>query len=403
VRPALCSAGELFGGVERQLLDLCEYLGERGRPPLLLLFHDAELARQARERGIDPLVIQGKNRYDPGQSRLLAIALAAHDINVIHVHGYKAMIASALAVRWYPVGVLKTEHGLPEPTRGRPWRWLKSQLNRRLDGWATRRARATVCYVTADLRRRLSHLHRGLEQVTIPNGIKPLDRTRLLRPDELPADRFNVGIVGRIAPVKGIDLALDALAGQRLPERLRLVVIGTGPAAGQLEDQARRLALGERAVFLGFRHNIYDYLAHLDVLLMPSRHEGLPYALLEAMALGTPVAAARVGGLAEILEHERTALLFPPENPEAIGQTLARLAAEPELARRLGEEARQVQRDRYSLQAMGDAYWRLYLERVSGRAAAAGPAHGSEARGEWRQDGLDRRDEDARGSTRHAR
>ena len=80
-------------------------------------------------------------------------------------------------------------------------------------------------------------------------------------------------------------------------------IIGTGPLTAELKGLAEELGVSDRVRFLGFKKNVYDYMAHCDALIMPSLHEGLPYTVLEAMSLGLPVIASRVGGLAEVLEQ----------------------------------------------------------------------------------------------------
>jgi glycosyltransferase involved in cell wall biosynthesis len=112
----------------------------------------------------------------------------------------------------------------------------------------------------------------------------------------------------------------------------------------------------------GFRRNVYDYIAHCDVLLMPSLHEGLPYTLLEAMALGIPVIASRVGGLAEVIQDGATGLLITPGNVSVLADAIRRLIADPSLRARLGDEALRLQRAKYSLEAMASSYLNVYRE-----------------------------------------
>jgi len=369
VRPALCSVGELFGGVERQLLDLCEYGRRRdGAPPPLIVFHDAELARQARARGFAVTVLAGRHRYDLALASRLADALRAAGANVAHAHGYKATIACALARRRAAVAVVKTEHGRVEPAGGDPVVWLKSRLNNRLDTLATRRAAAVVCYVTDDMRRHFDGAHAGLRRLTIPNGVDPADPATVPRPAELAPDALQLGVVGRLTPVKGIDVALRALSGLAAARPVRLNILGEGPLADALAREAARLGVAEQVRFLGFRADVDAFIAHFDALLMPSSHEGLPYVLLEAMARGTPVFASRVGGLAEVLRDGETGALFPAGDAAALRALLARLAAEPAWGAALGRAARADQRARFTLDRMGAAYWAAYAQAAGGGA-----------------------------------
>jgi len=363
VRPALCSVGELFGGVERQLLDLCEYGRRRyGAAPPLIVFHDAELARQARARGFAVTVLSARYRYDPGLAARLAETLRAAGVNVVHAHGYKATIACALARRRAGVVLVKTEHGRLEPAGGDPVVWLKSRLNAGLDDAATRRAAATVCYVTDDMRHHCERAHHGLRRVTIPNGVDPRDCDTRPRPPELEPDMLHLGLVGRLTHVKGIPTALRALVGLRAPRPVVLHVLGEGPLAEALAQEATALGVAGQVRWHGFRRDVEAWLANCDALLMPSLHEGLPYVLLEAMALGTPVFGSRVGGLAETLRDGETGALFPPDGEAALRALIERLAADPAWGRALGEAARAVQRARFTLDGMGAAYWRVYAD-----------------------------------------
>lgn len=370
---AICTAGEVFGGVERHVLGLCEYACRRGERPLLLLFYEGELAAQVRRLGVDPVILRGAGRYDPRHIRTVAETLDHHGVAVVHAHGYQAMIALAFARGWLrrrgraaPV-IVKTEHGRLEPMEGNPARWARLWLYRAADVAATRASAHAVCYVTSDLAAAYARLHKRLRRVVIANGIDPLDRSAFPRPAELEARRAHVGIIGRIAQVKGIEFALRAMASPRMPEQTVLNIIGTGPQEARLRREAETLGLGDRVRFLGFRRDVWRYLSHFDALLLPSLHEGLPYTLLESMSLQTPIIASRVGGLAEVLRDGETGLLFTPGDVGQLADLIARVISDPAWAREIGARAADEQRRALTLDQMGGSYWTLY-------AAAAGHA-----------------------------
>lgn len=359
---AICSVGELFGGVERHILGILEGLCVYGVATTLLLFHDGELAAQARHLGVEPVILPNYNRSLLTTSRKLAQLLKRHQIRVVHVHGYKATVFCMLARYWYPLSMVKTEHGLPEPSDGRATLALRERLYKLLDNAATRMARARVCYVTNELLTHYTHAHSGLRVTVIPNGVANLDRDRLQRPPEFREDWFNLVIVGRLDSVKGHHLAIQAAASENLPRNLHLHIVGVGPCEPVLRALAEHNKIAQRVHFLGFRRNVYDYIAHCDALLMPSLHEGLPYTLLEAMALGIPIIASKVGGLAEVLQDGDTALLVQSGDAEVLAQAIARLHKEPRLRCKLGEHARRCQQMHYSLQAMTRRYLSIYQE-----------------------------------------
>lgn len=173
--------------------------------------------------------------------------------------------------------------------------------------------------------------------------------------------------VGRLEPVKGADVLIDAFA--RLAPRApgaRLCLVGEGSEAAALADQARRLGVADRVDFAGrlgpeqVRARLRDAIAYV----LPSRSEGMPVALLEAMACGRACVAARVGGVPEVAEE--AALLVPPEDPAALAEALHRILAEPALAGRLATAAR-TRALAFSAETALDAYEATY------RAALAQP------------------------------
>ncbi len=357
---AICSVGELFGGVERHILGIVSSLRDRGISVVMILFHDGELAAQAREQGIESLILPSQNRSLLTTSGKLAHILEQRRIRVVHIHGYKATVFCALA-RWrYPFAMVKTEHGLPEPMPRKPIGKLRDHLYYLLDSVAARMAGATVCYVTEGLLDYYRHAHAGLPVMVIPNGIGSIDPCHLRRPPEIREGRFNVVIVGRLDAVKGHHVAIEAIASKGIPADLDLYIVGVGPRESELRALAAAHGITDRVHFLGFRRNVYDYMAHCHALLMPSLHEGLPYTLLEAMALGTPVIASRVGGLAEVLQDGVTALLAPPRDATALVRAIITLYDDSEFRHHLAENAKRLQHSQYSLEAMAEHYLRVY-------------------------------------------
>jgi len=364
VRPvvAMLSVGEIFGGIERHLLGMCEFFLRQGQRPLLVLFHDRELAAQARLLGVDPVILEGRS-FDLFLPRRLARILSDNQVNLVHAHGYRAVVNASLARRHHPFSLVRTVHGLVEPENRFSVPWIKSHLYNGLEAFFSRRGDATVCYVTDDLRRRRER-GTGDGGLTVHNGIDPVAQGDFPRPADLPEGRFHLVAVGRISPVKGLQTLLKSLARMDPDLPLTLNLIGQGPSTRELKELASDLELGQRVRFLGFKKNIYDYLFHADALVMPSWHEGLPYTILETMSVGTPILASRVGGLQEILHHGETALLLEPGDVEGWARAMTDLVAAPDQARELGEAGRRMQAERLTLEAMGHTYWNIYQEKL---------------------------------------
>ena len=361
---AICTVGELFGGVERHILGLLSGLHTAGIKAKLILFQDGELAAQARKQGDDPVIFSGDNLRLHTTSRELAYLLSERGVRLVHVHGYKAGVFCGIARRWHPFVIVKTEHGLPEPLKGNIAGGIRDRAYRLLDAVATRAVNATVCYVTRDIGIYYRRAHCGLRTFVIPNGVPMMDSSDFPRPPEYLKDCLNLAIIGRLDQVKGHRFVIEALAANGASSDIRLYIIGTGSTESELRQLVSARKLEGQVHFLGFRRNIYDYIAHCDTLLMPSLHEGLPYTLLESMAFARPIIASKVGGLAEILEDGITALLTKPSDVQSIALAILRIYHDSFLRASLGEAARFVQRNRYSLERMTQNYLSVFHEQL---------------------------------------
>jgi glycosyltransferase involved in cell wall biosynthesis len=202
----------------------------------------------------------------------------------------------------------------------------------------------------------------------IANGVD-LDRFRpVLR--ERPVT--TVISVANLRREKAHECLLDAAA--RLAPRhpaLRYTIVGDGPRADELQALAWTLGIADRVRFLGHREDVTELLADADVFVLPSRSEAFPNGALEAMAAGLPVVACRVGGLTDLVEHGRTGLLVPPDDPAALADALDALVRSPGTARTFGGAARAEVAARYSYDRMVAGFEELYVTELK---AAGWPA-----------------------------
>jgi glycosyltransferase involved in cell wall biosynthesis len=182
----------------------------------------------------------------------------------------------------------------------------------------------------------------------IPNGV---ELERFGRPREPVPGR--ILWLGRLAPPKRPDLALRAvaLARSKVPAA-HLHVVGEGVQGGELEALSAELQLGDAVRFLGTRDDVPDLLASAECVLLASDYEGCPLAVLEALAAGVPVVATSVGGIPEILDHDRTGLLVEPGSPGSLAAALIELLSSPGRAAELGFAGRRVAAARFSIERM---------------------------------------------------
>lgn len=187
-------------------------------------------------------------------------------------------------------------------------------------------------------------------------------------------------VIGRLEEQKGHDVLFDALASlTKQGMDFTLIVAGEGSRRGWLEQQAVSRGLSPRVQFVGQLHDVGGLLAAADGVLIPSRWEGLPLVLLEAMARGRPIVASAVGGVADALEDGVSGTLVPPGDAGALAEAIEKLHKHADRAWRMGRVAAQRVRERYTWPAVVDEFEAVYDE-VLGYAtfaAAEPPARGS--------------------------
>ena len=213
---------------------------------------------------------------------------------------------------------------------------------------------------------------------TVPNGISspgPGPGRRAAREGlGLSPDRLMVMTIGRLTVMKGQRYLIDAVP--RLVERfpgLVVLIAGQGHLQAQLTEQVAALGLQDCVRLLGHRTDARLLLDAADVFVLPSRHEGMPLAALEAMEAGLPVVATRVIGSEEVVADGQTGLLVPPQDPAALGRALTMLLADVELRERYGEAGRQRYREHFTSHRMAEQTTAVY-EQVLRRARPRVPA-----------------------------
>ncbi len=194
-------------------------------------------------------------------------------------------------------------------------------------------------------------VHNGIDLARLPPFV--LDRRPARQALGMDPERRLVAQVGRLEPQKDYPtfLAAAARVSAALPD-VDFLVVGEGGLRAELEATARRLGVGERVRFLGLRHDVPAILAGVDVLALTSRWEGLPNAVIEAMATGAVPVATDVGGCRELITSGQTGVLLPPERPDVVASALLDVLADAERAARLAAAARERVEREFTIAAM---------------------------------------------------
>jgi glycosyltransferase involved in cell wall biosynthesis len=193
-----------------------------------------------------------------------------------------------------------------------------------------------------------------------------IDRNSIREELGLKGEDILVGTVGKLHRGKGVyELlsALEMLAGEY--PMLKLIYIGEGPEMPGLQAQAQKLSLAGKIIFAGIRKDIERMYAAMDIFVLPSTcEEAFGMVLIEAMAMGRPVIGTLVGGMPEIIEHERNGLLVPPGDPQALAHSITRYIKDPDFSKRIAGEGCRTVELQFSAEAMGNHFEKLLREIV---------------------------------------
>lgn len=371
----IISSGGMYGA-EAVILNLSRMLNEARHASLLGVFANSanpnlQLHAAARKAGIESEPIACKGQVDwsvPSRIREMAARTRA---DLVHAHGYKADVYVYLALRGSGLPLVSTCHTWYDNDR---LVTLYGALDRRI-----LRGYAAVIAVSCEVEQRLLSAGVKPEQVhRVRNGIdlRPYEQAApTLREDgglQGAADALWVGLTGRLAPEKGVDIFLRAAARvlAELPAT-RFVVAGEGPERDELESLIEELNIGSSVRLLGRRDDMPGVYASLDVLVSSSRQEGLPMSLLEGMASRRPVVATAVGEVPAVVQDGRTGLLVPAEDVEALAKAIAGLLRSPARRERMGAVARAFVEAEFSAARMTEdtlGVYRAAMERQRARA-----------------------------------
>lgn len=358
------------GGGDIWLDQLLRHLANSA-PTLTVVFETyGEMATRAASYGCITKILGGRNGTVRDDVSALVDPLA----------GVLAESRPDVTVFWSPRAQL---YGSPAHAHaGRPGRtgWVQHVMPSTF--WLHRDASALpselVICVSSAVERRQRELYPGHATRVLHPGLDtsqaPLSQTAARARLGCAIRAPMIGVVGRVEPWKGQDVAARTVA--TLVERgvdAHLVLLGrrrspTWPQFGRDVDRLiRELDLAERVTFAGHRCDVAYILPALDVVVCTSREEGFGLAIVEAMAAGVPVVATRCGGTEDILDHESTGLLVPVDDPLALAEAVESVLRQPLLAARLAARARRVWRDRFTAACSANAFRTLVSDLVAGR------------------------------------
>ena len=357
-------------GAERWILALVNNLNSSKIESLVGAVRDSRelstvpLCVAAEKAGFSTNTIESYGRCSFAAPSLLRKVVVGEGIDILHTHGYKTDLLGLLAVRGTSCKIISTPHGWTNKPdfKLRCYELLDRVLFQFFDAVVPL---SQELYASLDripgMGKRLQLIQNGVDTKEIESVDSVASEMQKLRSE----GAFILGYIGRLTPGKGLDVLLHSIADYGAVN-WRLVVIGEGEQDKELKKLVEELNLGDRVHFLGFRADRLSFLKGFDVFILPSRSEGIPRCVMEAMAAGVAVVASDIPGCRHLVKHKKTGLLFEKDNARHLATAIEEIASSVALKEELEKAGYDLIYSHYSAGKMAAEYHSLYTSLCGG-------------------------------------
>jgi len=357
------------GGVEHQLfLVLKHYDKSRVLPVVCSLSDTGEVGREIAAAGIEVISLNKlAHGFDYSIVRDLRRIIRQRNIHVVRTHQYHANLYGRIAAIIEKVPcIVASVHNIYTRDRKIHRRIINQILAGLTDkvvavSEAVRRDIVAYDHVSAD---KVMVIHNGIELARFSGT----DGSAVRREFGIRPDSTVIGTVGRLTEQKGHKYLFEAFAATvRGFPQLRLLIVGDGPQRAVLEQTAESLNIRDKVIFTGTRRDVPPMLAAMDVFVFPSLWEGMPNALAEAMAAGLPIIASDIPQNRELIDHEKSGLVFTSGSSDAMVLMLKRMLEHMHLAKELGRAARTRIAESFIIEQTINRYMACFQEILRGK------------------------------------
>lgn len=352
-----------IGGIETLILELSKKLNpDRFHPEVCVFTEGGNLKNNFENYGIPVHVITKKEGMDWSIPFKLAHMIKELHIDIVHTQNQSSWLYAVIAAKLAKVPLVHTVHSNVNFNNPHPRRWLI--LQKYLAKYTSR----VICVANSNAKFMIERQNIPVEKIKVVyNGIdseiynRPCDMLLKRKELAIKEEDLIVGNVARLSPPKDHETLVRAfkIVTKKIPAA-KLLLVGDGPLETKIKTLVSDLNLNTKVKFLGRRRDIPELLKIFDIFVLSSSSEGLPVAILEAMASGLPVAATNVAGNPEAVINEETGLIVSAKNPEALAEAICRLLQNPEEAKRMGDNGRNRVKEYFTFDKMVKEYEDIY-------------------------------------------
>jgi len=340
--------------------ELCDF-SVKGTP-----LDEYEFSRTAMAQGIKIRKIDQSCLLDVTMPFQICRHLREGSFSILQTHGYKANVLGMAVHKMTGIPWVAFAHGQTTENR-------KTRLYSWLDTVAMKYADRVVAVSNGLYEHQLKPAGIPQSKVRVvhnaidSDSIKPtVNRDQMRKDLALSANNFVIGVIGRFSPEKGQDIFLRAIAlAPELGTNFRVLFVGDGPELDRAKSLAADLGVMDKLIFLGYRDDIPNLYQAIDLVVIPSRSEGLPNVLLEALAVGKAVIATDVGGIGEVLENRVNGLLVPFNDVKSLACAMEEIYYNKDLYNQVSGNALQSVKIKFSTEARAKNIFAVYQELLS--------------------------------------
>jgi len=352
-------------GVQQQIFSLIKsYNKELFNPIFCCLGNKEKIAEKLEQHGIEVITLNrtNYNRLSFKIIKELYTIIKNKNIHILRTHRYRSNLYGRIAgwLAGVPV-IISSVHDNYRSDK---------KIERRLINKFLSKITDKIVAVSESIKKDIIKYDKidPSKIEVIKNGVdtlifRPQSKDyELLKSLGINNDEIVIGFVGRIVPAKGLEYLLEAFSYVKKElNNIKLLIVGDGAILRNLKNYSIELGISEYTIFTGERQDIQKILPCIDIFVMPSIAEGLPNALLEAMASGKPIVTTKIGGIPEIIKDRFNGLIIPDKNSEILAKAIKELITDKDLSEKLGKNARYFIIENYSIEAITKKWEDLYF------------------------------------------